>query len=427
MGATSDRGAEPLADIQLPERYELVRRIATGGMASVWCAEDQRARAPGGDQAAVRARTPTTRRRCSGSSGRPGWPLACPGIRTSSRSSTSAMRPGPIDGQPRLHRHGVPGRRHGRRRASGWARSAARMRCAGSPEAASRSITPTTAAWSTGTSSRPTCCSTAIGRARGRLRDRAASATDETITGTDMVLGTAAYISPEQALGVAATAASDRYALAVAAFELLVGQRPFGAGELAAQARQHVEEPPPQATARNPALPRGVDAVLARGMAKRPEDRWPSAGAFAEAIETRAQPPRGPNPRDGRDAAPAEDPRRGGRGLTAASAARPASARPAGASAARPAAGAAPEPGRSVHGAAGSRWRLWRLPCSGWSWSRSPRHFRAGPRSPARPRRFTGRPPSTAPRPPRTRRRPRSQSRSQRRRRRPRPDHVAPR
>src|SRR5205807_8183582 len=41
MGATSDRGAELLANLQLPERYRLVRRIAAGGMASVWCAEDQ--------------------------------------------------------------------------------------------------------------------------------------------------------------------------------------------------------------------------------------------------------------------------------------------------------------------------------------------------------------------------------------------------
>jgi serine/threonine-protein kinase len=86
--------------------------------------------------------------------------------------------------------------------------------------------------------------------------------------------------------GRPATEASDRYALAVAAYELLVGERPFAASHFAAQARQHVEEPPPAASARNPALPVAVDAVLERGMAKEPGKRWPSAGAFAQALES---------------------------------------------------------------------------------------------------------------------------------------------
>ncbi|MEZ5120919.1 MAG: protein kinase [Solirubrobacterales bacterium] len=64
------------------------------------------------------------------------------------------------------------------------------------------------------------------------------------LTQTGTVLGTAAYLSPEQALGEEATAASDRYALAVVAFELLAGRRPFNGGHAAAQARAHVESPP---------------------------------------------------------------------------------------------------------------------------------------------------------------------------------------
>jgi serine/threonine-protein kinase len=110
--------------------------------------------------------------------------------------------------------------------------------------------------------------------------------TEDTITGTGEVLGTASYLAPERALGEPATGASDRYSLAVVAFELLVGERPFMSTHFAAQARQHVEEEPPAASVRNRALPPAVDAVLARGMAKRPEDRWPTAQDFAQALDS---------------------------------------------------------------------------------------------------------------------------------------------
>jgi serine/threonine protein kinase len=107
--------------------------------------------------------------------------------------------------------------------------------------------------------------------------------TEDPITSSGELFGTAAYISPEQAMGRPATAASDRYALAVVAYELLVGERPFKTENLAAQARQHVDEQPPVASQRNRALPPALDAVLARGMAKLPRERWSSASAFAEA------------------------------------------------------------------------------------------------------------------------------------------------
>jgi eukaryotic-like serine/threonine-protein kinase len=114
--------------------------------------------------------------------------------------------------------------------------------------------------------------------------------TEETLTSSGHVLGTAAYLAPERALGLPATSSSDRYALAVAAFELLVGERPFMAENFAAQARQHVEEPPPDASKRNPALPRAIDEVLARGMAKAQEERYSSASEFVDAIEQALRP-----------------------------------------------------------------------------------------------------------------------------------------
>ena len=133
-------------------------------------------------------------------------------------------------------------------------------------------------------------------------------ATEDALTGTGQLLGTAAYLSPEQALGAPASDASDRYALAVAAFELLVGRRPFTAEHFAVQALQHIEDYRPRASSRNPSLPRAVDAVLARGMAKRPEDRWSTAGTFVDALDAAfSQPSR---PRTLTVVAPPRRPRR---------------------------------------------------------------------------------------------------------------------
>ncbi|HEY4829647.1 MAG TPA: serine/threonine-protein kinase [Solirubrobacteraceae bacterium] len=114
---------------------------------------------------------------------------------------------------------------------------------------------------------------------------------EDTMTATGEVLGTAGYLAPERAMGRPATDASDRYSLAVVAYELLVGERPFTATHFAVQARQHVEDEPPAASARNRALPPAVDAVLARGMAKRPDQRWPSAQDFAHALESALREP----------------------------------------------------------------------------------------------------------------------------------------
>jgi predicted Ser/Thr protein kinase len=110
-------------------------------------------------------------------------------------------------------------------------------------------------------------------------------AEQDQLTQTGQVLGTASYLSPEQALGEPAVAASDRYSLAVVAYELLTGTRPFQAEHFAAQARAHVEDEPEAPSARSPELPPAVDAVLARGLAKDPADRWPSATDMVARLE----------------------------------------------------------------------------------------------------------------------------------------------
>jgi predicted Ser/Thr protein kinase len=112
----------------------------------------------------------------------------------------------------------------------------------------------------------------------------ARQAFDDQVTQTGQVLGTASYLAPEQALGEPATSASDRYALAVVAFELLTGRRPFPHEHFAAQARAHVEDPPPHASEIDPSLPAATGDVLNRGLAKDPRERWPSSAAFVTAL-----------------------------------------------------------------------------------------------------------------------------------------------
>ena len=102
----------------------------------------------------------------------------------------------------------------------------------------------------------------------------------DSLTQAGTVLGTAGYLSPEQARGERATPASDRYALAVLAYELLAGRRPFERESPTAEAAAHVSaEPPPISTVVG-GLPPALDAVFARALAKDPDDRYASCGAF---------------------------------------------------------------------------------------------------------------------------------------------------
>ena len=100
-----------------------------------------------------------------------------------------------------------------------------------------------------------------------------------TLTGT--VLGTAGYIAPEQASGERATPASDRYALAVVAWELLVGERPFANDSPTAEAAAHVNAPVPSLCDHRPDLPcRELDRVFERALAKEPQARYGSCAEF---------------------------------------------------------------------------------------------------------------------------------------------------
>ena len=107
----------------------------------------------------------------------------------------------------------------------------------------------------------------------------------DTLTLPGTILGTAGYLSPEQARGEPTTPASDRYALGVVAFELLTGRRPFEGDTAATEAFAHVTAPVPSAERIHPGLPDGVDAVLVRALAKDPADRPDSCAALVADLE----------------------------------------------------------------------------------------------------------------------------------------------
>ncbi|XTZ13513.1 protein kinase domain-containing protein [Micromonospora echinospora] len=100
------------------------------------------------------------------------------------------------------------------------------------------------------------------------------------LTAAGSVLGTASYISPEQAAGAVATPASDVYALGVVAYQCLAGRRPFEGDNPLEIAMRHVRETPRPLPGD---IPPPVRALVDRAMAKDPAARWPSAAALAGA------------------------------------------------------------------------------------------------------------------------------------------------
>jgi serine/threonine protein kinase len=109
-----------------------------------------------------------------------------------------------------------------------------------------------------------------------------AQARDATpLTRTGMVVGTAQYLSPEQAQGMEVTAASDVYSLGVVAYECLAGVRPFDGASQVAIALAHINRPPPPLPGD---VPPAVRLLVERALAKDAADRFPDGGAFADAI-----------------------------------------------------------------------------------------------------------------------------------------------
>ena len=120
---------------------------------------------------------------------------------------------------------------------------------------------------------------------------RAVAEASMTVTGT--TLGSVHYFSPEQARGDEVTGASDVYALSIVLYEMLTGRRPFEADSAAAVALKRLTDDPPAPSNLGHALPRGLEAILMRGLAREPADRFPDGGAFAEVLREWRRDPEG--------------------------------------------------------------------------------------------------------------------------------------
>jgi serine/threonine-protein kinase len=118
------------------------------------------------------------------------------------------------------------------------------------------------------------------------------------ITATGSVMGTAQYLSPEQAQGKETTPRSDLYSIGVILYEALTGRVPFEGDSAVAVALKQVSEAPRRPSAINPNVPPALDAVVMRALAKDPDARFKDADAFLKALDAAERAPDTPRPQD---------------------------------------------------------------------------------------------------------------------------------
>jgi YVTN family beta-propeller protein len=114
---------------------------------------------------------------------------------------------------------------------------------------------------------------------------------DSGITATGQFVGTLDYAAPEQFEGKSLDARTDVYSLGCVLYECLTGEIPFRADTQAALVYAHLLKTPPKPSKARQDLPAAIDDVIAIAMSKKPEDRYPSAGALADAVGAQVEAP----------------------------------------------------------------------------------------------------------------------------------------
>ena len=117
----------------------------------------------------------------------------------------------------------------------------------------------------------------------------ARATTSDTVTQTAAVLGTAAYLSPEQAQGETVDHRSDIYSLGVVLYEMLTGRQPFTGESPVSIAYRHVTEDPVPPSRLNPDVPDALDAIVMKAMAKSPDDRYQTAQELIDDLRRAAE------------------------------------------------------------------------------------------------------------------------------------------
>ena len=112
-----------------------------------------------------------------------------------------------------------------------------------------------------------------------------AAASEARLTQADEFVGTISYASPEQLESQEVDGRTDVYSFAAVVFEMLTGCPPFVGPTPMAVLTKHLCEDPPAASSVRPGLPTWLDDVLRRGLAKRPDERWPTIAAFGRALQ----------------------------------------------------------------------------------------------------------------------------------------------
>ena len=108
---------------------------------------------------------------------------------------------------------------------------------------------------------------------------------EQTVTQTGMVIGTAAYLSPEQAQGAPVDQRSDIYSLGCVMYEMLTGRPPFTGDTPLSVAYMHVKENPSPPSSINPDVPKALDAIVMKALAKNPDNRYQTAAELREDLE----------------------------------------------------------------------------------------------------------------------------------------------